>query len=444
MKNENHVPLASVLDLLLDAVCVVDAEGRFAFVSAACERIFGYTPEEMVGKAMIDMVVPEDRARTLAAADEIMAGDLKPHFENRYMRKDGRTVHIMWSARWSEADQLRFAVARDITERKRAESLHVALYAISEAAHAATDLASLFQRVHQIIGELLPAPSLFVALYDASTGQLQFPYHVDEHFDSPAPVDLAAALCSELIRTGQPLLSPPETQPALSKELRAAGELSSFCWLGVPLSAQQGVIGALVLKSSGAARYTENDKELLQFVANQVVTAIERRQLYGRLQHMAKHDELTGLPNRALLLDRLGAALARARRNEGRLCVLYLDLDNFKQVNDSFGHAAGDLLLQEVAARLKRCVRDTDTVARMGGDEFVVVLENIKRPEHASIVSEKIREILGRPVNMEGRSLSIVTSIGAALYPEDGEGEAQLLKHADEAMYVAKGGGRRL
>ena len=112
---------ASWIDLILDAICVVDKEGRFVFVSAASERIFGYKPEEMIGKSMIEMVVPDDRARTLSAASQIMSGQHQLNFENRYLRKDGKIVHVMWSARWSEADQLRIAVAHDITERKQAE-----------------------------------------------------------------------------------------------------------------------------------------------------------------------------------------------------------------------------------------------------------------------------------------------------------------------------------
>lgn len=132
MATNNSAPLASFIDLLLDAVCAVDVEGRFVFVSAACERIFGYTPDELVGRRMIELVHPADRARTLQAADRIMAGEPMPNFENRYLRKDGQVAHILWSARWSEVDQLRIAVARDITERKQAESRQAALYAISK------------------------------------------------------------------------------------------------------------------------------------------------------------------------------------------------------------------------------------------------------------------------------------------------------------------------
>jgi diguanylate cyclase (GGDEF)-like protein/PAS domain S-box-containing protein len=440
METKTFAPLASVIDLLLDAICVVNAEGRFVFVSAACERIFGYTPEEMIGKVMIEMVAPEDRARTLQAANEIMSGHPKLHFENRYVRKDGQVVHIMWSARWSETDQLRIAVARDITERKQAESMQAALYSISEAAHAAEDLLALFQRIHQIIGKLLPAPNFSVALYDEKNDQLSFPYHVDEYDQAFAPRKPAAGtLCAEVIRTQRPLLLTPETLTSLPEHLRAVVATNSLCWLGVPLNSHKGTTGALVLKSySGGARYTEKDKELLQFVSTQVATAIERKQLHARLQYTAQYDELTDLPNRGLLYDRLETALARTRRQQGRMSLLYLDLDKFKQINDSFGHAAGDLLLQEVANRLKQCVRDTDTVARIGGDEFVVLLEGIQLPEHASVVAEKIRNALNQPINIDGHRLRIMPSIGIAHYPDHGDGVQQLLNHADEAMYFAK------
>jgi len=123
MKTNVRAPLSDVMDLLLDAICVVNMEGRFISVTGACERIFGYTPEEMIGKPMIDLVFHEDKEKTLNAVDKIMNGYLQRHFENRYVRKDGTIVHIMWSARWSENDQVRVAVARDITERKHEESL---------------------------------------------------------------------------------------------------------------------------------------------------------------------------------------------------------------------------------------------------------------------------------------------------------------------------------
>ena len=144
----------------------MDTEGRYVYVSASFERIFGYAPEEVIGRRMIELVHPEDRDVTLQTASGIMSGNPEYHFENRYVRKDGQVVNIMWSARWSEDHRLRIAVARDITRRKRAETLQAALYAISEATHAAEDLRTLFQQIHRIIGELLPASNFSIALYD--------------------------------------------------------------------------------------------------------------------------------------------------------------------------------------------------------------------------------------------------------------------------------------
>lgn len=426
MENRNSAPLASYIDLLLDAVCAVDKQGRFVFVSAACERIFGYSADEMIGQPMIDMVHPADRQRTLDAAREIMGGEPKLNFENRYLRKDGRVVHILWSARWSEVDQLRIAVARDITERKQAESRQAALYAISEAAHAAEDLLALFKRIHLIIGEWLPALNFSVALYDEHCAQLNFPYHVDDHEPQPEqPGTMTGRLCTEVIRTGQPiLLTPDQNAP---------------CWLGVPLNSQNGTIGALIVKSiPGGERYTEQDMELLQYVCAQVATAIERKQLHARLQHMAQYDQLTQLPNRELLRDRLKASLRLAREDGGYMALLYIDLDRFKQVNDTHGHAVGDMLLQAVANRLKGCVRETDTVARIGGDEFVVLLHSIHASEDTDIVVGKIRQVLVQPLRLDGHNLSIQPSIGVARYPDHGTEEKQLFRHADEAMYCAK------
>lgn len=439
-------PFSNVMDLLLDAICVVDAQGRYVFVSAAFERIFGYAPQEVIGQPMIQLVHPDDRERTLQAACEIMSGQAKPHFQNRYVRKDGRVIHVMWSARWSEADRVRIAVARDVTELKRAELMQAALHAISEAAHSAEDLLALFQHIHRIVGELLPANNFFVALYDPDKDELSFPYFVDEH-DPPPPTQSldSGTLSSEVIRSGQALLLTPDTRVELPPRVRLIVGRDPLEWLGVPLGGPQGVIGALVVQSySGEVRYTQQDKALLQFVSTQIAAAIERKKAETRLQYLARHDQLTDLPNRGLFHDRLRTALARARRDRQQLAVLYLDLDRFKPVNDRHGHDVGDLLLREVAARINRCVRESDTVGRIGGDEFVVLLNGIGRPEHAAAVAAKIHAAFEQPFELAGCRLQVSTSIGIALYPDHGEDDKQLLRHADDAMYDAKRqGGRR-
>lgn len=444
MKTNTRAALAGFVDLLLDVICVVDAQGRYFYLSAACERVFGYTPEELIGTQMLDLVHPQDKERTLAAARDVMEGQAKPNFENRYIHKDGRVVHIMWSARWSEVDQLRIAVARDVTERKRSELMRSALFDISEAANNAENLPGLFRRLHPIIDTLLPAQNFSVALFDPELGQLSFAWFVDEQ-DSAHESPVAQALAGEIVTTGKAVLLGNRNVAQVAEHLRTWVAEDQPGWLGVPLQTQGQTIGALLVKAPvSGMHYSESDQELLQFAAVQAAAAINRQQMHERLQHMAQFDQLTGLPNRMLLQERLLIALVQARVGNGRLAVLYLDLDKFKHVNDTFGHTAGDQLLQEVARRLNRCVRESDTVARIGGDEFIVLLERIHKDENAEAVATKILTALNEPMLIGDVKWPIKPSIGIAHYPEDAIDLAQLFRRADEAMYQAKkqGGNR--
>lgn len=437
MESKIQDRLSDLVDLLLDAVFLVDVSGRIVYASAACERIFGYTPNEMIGQSMIDLVAPEDRMRTLDEAMKIMAGHLKIGFENRYIRKNGHRVDIMWSARWSEADELRIGVARDVTERKLLEKMQAATYAVSEAAHNATDLAALFWEIHQIIAKLVPVAGFAVAICDSKTKHLDFAYQMDAHGNSPVVQEpIARRYCAEVIRSGRPMLLPDEALVALPGDSTSGGPRA--LWFAMPLATQKEAIGALVLKSHPGTNYTDKDKELLHFVSAQVATVIERRQLNAELLRLARYDELTGLPNRRLFHERMKAVLARCRRKQSRMAVLFVDIDNFKDVNDSRGHAVGDMLLQEVALRLEGCLREEDTVARLGGDEFVVLLEEIHGQENVLVVADKIRNAVNQSINVGDLVLQTQASIGIAVYPEHGVETEQLLKHADKAMYLDK------
>ena len=161
-----------------------------------------------------------------------------------------------------------------------------------------------------------------------------------------------------------------------------------------------------------------------------------------RLEHLAHYDTLSGLPNRSLLLVRLEQALSLAHRNHWTLAVIFIDLDHFKEVNDSLGHSTGDRLLTEVGKRLRHCVRESDTVARLGGDEFVIVLDNVANPGVVSEVLGKLKDTLGRPVSLDGYELFVTASMGISLYPEDGRDAEMLLRNADSAMYHVKREGR--
>lgn len=432
MKNSLY---PKILDLLLDTVCVVDGEGRYVFVSASCEALLGYTPEELLGRSMIELVHPEDRERTLAAAADIMGGRPRMHFVNRYIRKDGRVVEIMWSARWLEDERLRLAVARDVTALKRAERTQAALYRISEAAHAAEGLPILCEHVHRIVDELLPAGDFRVVLYDRGQRTVTFPYCSGKGMpqDESQPLESGTPL-TRVIESGRPLLTIAREKPD------SVRDSAFYDWLGVPLISERGeVMGALLVQHrNNTPRYTEEDRELLAFVSTQIAAAIERKQGEARLRYMAAHDALTDLPNRNLFQDRLEVALSRARRDKEHLALLYLDLDGFKDVNDTYGHETGDRLLCAAARRLEGCVRESDTVARLGGDEFTILLTNIRGASGLKRVIEKVRDAFTAPFEVNGHSLTMSASIGSALFPDQGADPDQLFRHADAEMYADK------
>lgn len=269
-----------LINLMLDTVFVVDLDNQIVFVSDACEALLGYRADELIGTPISDYTHPDDRAATQASILRVMNGQPHIDFHNRYIRKDGGIVHILWSARWSEEDGVRIGVARDVTALRQAEA---------------------------------------------------------------------------------------------------------------------------------------------------------------ELRFLAHHDPLTQLTNRSLFYDRLGAALRAAHRHQNSVALLFIDLDDFKYINDSHGHAAGDRVLCAVARRLQDCVRETDTVARMGGDEFTVLLTDIRAADAVSVKVEQILAVVAEPLGDELAGIGTLScSIGVACYPADGEDADTLLSHADADMYRTK------
>lgn len=189
-------------------------------------------------------------------------------------------------------------------------------------------------------------------------------------------------------------------------------------------------------------RVQERTAELAGANAKLQAEVNERKQIEERIHHMAYHDSLTGLPNRALLTDRLQRAMLAAERTQRSLAIMFIDLDRFKTINDTLGHLTGDRLLREVAGRLVQSVRASDTVSRLGGDEFVVLVPDLLEGQEAGLVAQKIIEMLAAPIPVEGRDLHISPSIGICIYPHDGDDVETLMRHADTAMYHAKDNGR--
>ncbi|MGQ0512207.1 MAG: EAL domain-containing protein [Betaproteobacteria bacterium] len=210
----------------------------------------------------------------------------------------------------------------------------------------------------------------------------------------------------------------------------------------VPVTHDGHAHGMLALFDSAPGAFEEDDLHFAESVANVLSAALQREQAEQRLSHMAQFDALTGLPNRTLLEDRLRQTMAQSRRKHWQTGVLFVDLDRFKLVNDTLGHPVGDRLLREVAQRLAQCVRADDTVGRISGDEFAVVIADLARPEDAGVVAQKILEALARPFALDASETFISASIGISVFPADGEDADTLLRNADMAMYRAKKGSR--
>jgi len=367
----------------------------------------------------------------------------------------------------------------EILERQRAERLQKALFQVAELATADISRNEFYRRVHGVVGELINARNFFIALLSADGASLDFAYFVDETSEDFASRPLGRGASEYVLRNGKAILR-KEDMLALAErgelDLDVVGKLA-VCWLGVPLQVGDQTIGLIVVQSyDEATQYGPAELELLSFVASQVANSLHRRrsaealhtayaQLERRvmertqdlskeilereraeeqLKHQVMHDNLTGLPNRAYLRERLDRVLARMKRDPDRHCaLLYLDVDRFKVINDSLGHLAGDDVLKEIAVRLQGCVREPDLVARLSGDEFAILLEEAPIPDTAVKVAQRVLLALGMPMAIDGKQIEPSASIGIAIGDSHHQVAGDVLRDADAAMYRAKKQGRK-
>lgn len=297
------------------------------------------------------------------------------------------------------------------------------------------------------------APSLNILLVEDSQADAGLALHELQRGGlqcESVRVATEAAFRSELARFKPHVILSDFSMPGFDG-LRALG-LARELAADVPFIFVSGTIGeenAIRALQNGATDYVLKNNLLrlpsaVERALREAETRIARRRAEERLARLAQYDELTGLPNRNLFMDRLGLALAQARRYGWRVGVMFIDLDGFKAVNDGAGHAVGDKLLAHVGQCLNRAMRAGDTVARIGGDEFGAILPMLSRIEDAQVVARKLAGALAEPIVIDGRRLTASASVGIAIFPWDGQDAETLLKTSDLAMYLAKrqGGGK--
>lgn len=392
--------------------------------------------------------------------------------------------------RTSALQRINDSLQHEIRERIEAVELQKALFQISELAADGADTTEFYTAIQGVLGGLMDSENCYIALVNEDRSLLAFPFYRDQYSVPAFTRPMARGLTEYVIRRGETTLLDRQKVDALAAQGEVVpADFNSVTtthrptsWLGAPLSLGGDVIGVVVVQSYNEDYvYGEREKTILHFVSQHIAVAIQRRlsadqqrqhqqelerriaestqelrdaneslrreveqrkKAEQRLYFEANHDALTGLANRQNFLQQLTLELAKRKRKPNGLALLFMDLDSFKEINDTHGHHVGDELLIEVSRRLQTVVRDHDLVARLGGDEFVVLLNVMEERAHAEDVAQRIINVLTESVRVAGLELTTGASIGIAHWQARYDTPEEMMKDADAAMYQAKGCGR--
>ena len=348
-----------------------------------------------------------------------------------------------------------FIAYRAYSAKRREHERLEALYEATRALHASPQLETAMATAVAQARDLFDAQMAEIVLFPRAQNDVAFSTRLgpgeDLHVMTPTDLDLPESLWRDLIEGRRTVLLPRPVPGPLAGGYAAQRNLKDAVM--APLLDGDGVVGVMVVgdRLGDVSTFEVQDRRMLETLAQHVSVSLENgrledslaelTELKEELRHQAFHDSLTGLPNRTLFTERVAHALTRRERSTQVLGVLFLDIDDFKTINDSLGHTAGDHVLRIVADRLRRCLRPSDTVARLGGDEFGILLDDMADTTDALIAAERILEALAEPAFLEGREVSIRASLGITLDAHGGRAET-LLRNADLAMYMAKRRGK--
>ncbi len=460
----------SVFATVGDALFLVDTQdGRILSVNPAACKLYGYTQKEFLSMRDTDLsVATKGDVRELSRLTSKRLTD-QPH-----RRKDGSVFpadlfvrHFLYKGR-----KITVAAIRDMTPQKLAEHrilrlshFYAALSRTSAAIVRHAEPHELFQQICQIVIELEQMQVVWIGFVNPENDGFQlvahagmapdYPHYLTDFPISSEPSQPASwSPAGRALRQGTPEVDndfhndfQDDSNPsAWRRTIQALGIRSGAAF---PLRRGGQTVGCLCAYAAERDFFDADITGLLASLAGELSFALDlfdhesqRKVATERIQHLATHDPLTGLPNRSLLIDRLSQAIHGAHRRQGYVGILFLDLDRFKTINDSLGHGTGDQLLQAVTERLRACIRQGDTLARQGGDEFILVLPEISEPAIAGRVAEHLLQALRAPFAVQEHLLHVNASIGISIYPVDAADPPTLIRFADNAMYQAKEAGR--
>lgn len=426
----------------------------FSFLHGAVEEITGYPAEAFLSGRLdwLSIVHPEDRDKFLDAPAIHHSPERSLEREYRIERKEGdfRWVsEVLQIVREDEDHAYLQAMIRDISDQKSLQTiLDWQLRVnrdIAELSHKIIESApidSISRMVMTKAKQLTGSTFGFVGYVNPTNGELMSLAISDEVWEYYPPgsqeeiIQGYQGLWQDVL-AGEESLLVNEISEQEVRRLDLQGELPVHKMLSCPVSLDDRVVGFISLLNPGED-YISRDLQVVMYLADVYALALGRKETEQQLRYMATHDDLTDLPNRVYFNNTIKQALAQVRGQEMHLAVMLLDVDKFKQVNDTYGHEVGDVVLQRTADRLQQSLRKSDTIARWGGDEFVIIVESDPAYRGPRVVVNKILEAFSAPMDIRDTEISVGVSIGISLYPKDGREGDTLIRQADEAMYTAK------
>jgi diguanylate cyclase (GGDEF)-like protein/PAS domain S-box-containing protein len=436
----------------------VGVDGVWRYVSPQIRSILGFSPQEWLAdrKLWAERLHPDDRDRVLEEERKAIAGARTTGASDyRMIARDGRVIWFLDDAvmvQQEEGPCYWHGVLYDITDRKLVEAelelraaQQAAVARLGEQALEGCDLPELMKRAVCAAAELLDVE--YAGIYELRSEEEVFTLQASTgltgegagSFTIPATSRCQAGFA---LAQRRPVIVEDWSLEQRFEKHQPVRDLDAQSGIAVIVDGPERPFGIFELQSRRFRIFTKDDVNFVQSLVNVLADAIERRVTEEEIRHQAVHDPLTNLPNRVLFLDRLAHALAQSRRRRAKVAVLFLDLDQFKLVNDSLGHAAGDELLIAVALRLKDALRAEDTVARFGGDEFGLLIEDLEHERDAIAIAEHLAGRFARPFVLRGVDHFVAASIGIAVAHQGTERPQALLRDADAAMYRAKARGQ--
>lgn len=448
-----------------DALFLIDGrDGRILTVNPAACRLYGYSRKELLALKDIDL------ASDPAGDAQLPRAESRRLMDRWHRRKDGKVFPVdLWVRHFNyKGNTITVAAVRDMTAQKIAEKkvvrlskLYAALSRTNAAIMRQAKPDDLFQQICYIVAELEQIALVEISFVNPDTPWLEAAAYTGisaalathstiPHATTDPNLPEGMGPCGMAFRLGNPVVSNDFMNDPDSGPWREwADSLGVRAVAAFPLRRSGGVVGCLTACALERGFFADDITGLLTNLAGEVSFALDlfdretqREVAAQHIRHMATHDPLTGLPNRTLLLDRLAQAIHGARRKQHYVGVLFLDLDHFKTLNDSLGHDIGDQLLRAVTERLRGSIRQEDTLARQGGDEFILVLPDMAEPAFAGRVAEHLLQVLRAPFALHQHIMHVNASIGISVYPVDNEDPMTLIRFADSAMYQAKAAGR--